>query len=72
MADRPNIVFVFADQLRYTALACNGNQVVRTPHLDQMAREGVSFDRAFSSCPICSPYRGQILTGRYSHANGVI
>ena len=72
MADYPNIVFVFADQLRYTALACNGNQIVRTPHIDRLAREGVSFDQAFSSCPICSPYRGQVFTGRYSHANGVM
>ena len=70
--DRPNILFVFADQLRYSALGCNGNQVVRTPHLDRLAREGVAFDQAFSSHPICSPYRAQLITGRYSHANGVI
>jgi arylsulfatase A-like enzyme len=69
---KPNILFIFADQLRYNALACNGNRVVQTPHLDRLAREGVVFDQAFSSCPICSPYRAQILTGRYAHANGVI
>jgi arylsulfatase A-like enzyme len=69
---QPNILFVFADQLRYSALACNGNHVVRTPNLDRLVREGVVFDQAFSSCPICSPYRAQVLTGRYSHANGVI
>jgi arylsulfatase A-like enzyme len=70
--DRVNILYVFADQLNYGALGCNGNRVVRTPNADRLAREGVVFDRAFSSCPICSPYRAQILTGRYSHANGVI
>ena len=70
--DSPNILFVFADQLRYTALGLNGNPVVRTPHLDGLAADGLVFDQAFSSCPICSPYRGQILTGRYSHANGVV
>lgn len=69
---KPNILFVFADQLRYTALACNGNRIVRTPHLDRLAGEGVVFDRAFSSCPICSPYRAQVLTGNYSHVNGVV
>jgi arylsulfatase A-like enzyme len=69
---QPNILFVFADQLRYSALACNGNRVVWTPCLDRLAREGVVFDQAYSSCPICSPYRAQILTGRYAHANGVI
>ena len=70
--NKPNVLFVFADQLRYTGLACNGNSVVRTPALDRLASEGVVFDHAFSSCPICSPYRGQLLTGRYSHANGVV
>jgi arylsulfatase A-like enzyme len=70
--NHPNIVFVFADQLRYSALACNGNPIIRTPHFGRIAREGVVFDHAFSSCPICAPYRGQLLTGRYSHRNGVM
>jgi arylsulfatase A-like enzyme len=70
--DRPNIVFIFADQLRYSAVGCCGNGVVETPHLDSLAAEGVCFDNAFSSCPICSPYRGQVLTGKYSHANGCV
>jgi arylsulfatase A-like enzyme len=69
---RANILFVFADQLNYNALGCNGNRMVRTPNVDRLAREGVVYDRAFSACPICSPYRAQILTGRYAHANGVI
>lgn len=69
---RPNILYVFADQLRYSALACNGNRVVRTPNFDRLAREGVVFDQAFSSCPLCAPYRAQLITGRYSHANGVM
>jgi arylsulfatase A-like enzyme len=70
--DQPNILFIFADQLRYSALACNGNTTVRTPALDRLACEGVTLDNAFSGCPICSPYRGQLLTGRYSHVNGVV
>ncbi len=69
---QPHILFVFADQLRYDALACNGNTVVRTPNIDRLAREGVVFDQAYSSCPICSPYRAQVLTGNYSHVNGVM
>jgi arylsulfatase A-like enzyme len=72
MPQRPNVLFIFADQLRYSALACNGNRIVRTPHIDRLAAEGVAFDQAFSSCPICSPYRGTVFTGRYPHANGVI
>ncbi|MEE8399977.1 MAG: sulfatase [Desulfobacterales bacterium] len=68
----PNIVFVFSDQQRYSSLGCCGNDVVNTPHLDALGADGIVFDNAFSSCPICAPYRGQIMTGRYSHANGCI
>jgi len=68
----PNILFIFADQLKYSALACNGDQTVRTPNIDRFAGQAVSFNNAFSSCPVCAAYRGQVLTGRYSHANGVI
>ena len=63
---------MFADQLRYDALACNGNPMIRTPNLDRLAREGVAFDGAFANCPLCSPYRAQMLTGNYSQMNGVI
>ena len=70
--NQPNILFVFSDQQRYNTMGCVGNEVIQTPHLDRLAREGVCFDQAFSSCPICSPYRAQILTGRYAHANGVV
>ncbi len=69
---KPNILYVFADQLRYSGLACNGNPVVRTPNFDRLAHEGVVFDQAFASCPLCSPYRAQLITGRYAHINGVI
>lgn len=68
----PNIIFVFSDQQRYSSLGCTGNPVVKTPTIDRLAAEGMLFRQAFSSCPICSPYRGQILTGRYSHCNGVL
>jgi len=70
--DRPNILFVFDDQHRYSALGSSGNDVIRTPWFDRLAEAGVSFTQAFSSCPICSPFRGQVLTGRYAHANGVM
>jgi arylsulfatase A-like enzyme len=69
---KPNILMIFADQLRYDSVGFNGNRVVHTPNLDRLSREGVVFDNAFSSCPICSPYRAQILTGNFSHTNGVV
>ncbi len=70
--DRPNIIFIFSDQQRYRAMGCNGNSVIKTPHLDALADKGIVLDNAFSSCPLCAPYRGQLMTGKYSHANGCI
>ena len=69
---RPNILFVFADQHRYRALGSSGNPVVRTPNLDRLAAGGVVFEGAFSCYPLCSPYRGQLLTGTYCHRNLVV
>lgn len=68
----PNVIFVFSDQQRHSALGCVGNPALKTPAFDQLASEGMLFRQAFSSCPVCSPYRGRMLTGRYSHRNGVV
>ena len=67
-----NILFVFSDQQRYSALGANGNQVVQTPNLDGMAAEGMVCDNMFSNHPLCSPFRAILLTGRYGWQNGVI
>ena len=72
MAGKPNILFVFSDQQRYSAVGANGNKVVQTPNLDRMAAEGVVCDRMFSNHPLCSPFRAILLTGRYAWRNGVI
>lgn len=69
---KPNIIFVFDDQHRYSAMGCNGNEVIHTPNFDRLADEGIVLDEVISSCPICSPYRGQLMSGRYSHKNGVM
>lgn len=69
---QPNVVFIFDDQHRYSDMGSSNNPVIKTPHLDQLASEGIVLDQMFSSCPICSPYRGQLMTGRYSHCNGVM
>ena len=68
----PNIVFVFSDQQRYSALGINGNDVIQTPILDAMAAEGMVCDNMFSNHPLCSPYRAILLTGRYGWQNLVI
>lgn len=69
---KPNIVFVFADQMRACSMGCMGNTQVITPNLDRLAQQGVLVTNAISCQPVCSPFRAQLLTGRYSHANGVI
>ena len=69
---QPNIVFVFADQMRAHAMGCMGNEQVITPNLDKMAGEGLLVTNAVSAQPVCTPYRAQLLTGRYGHSTGVI
>lgn len=68
----PNLLFVFADQQRAGDLACEGNPDALTPHLDRMAAEGVRFTNAVSTCPVCTPYRAALLTGRYPLSNGMV
>lgn len=70
--DRPNVVFLLADQLRASSLAAYGARHVLTPHLDRLAREGVTFDHAVSTCPLCTPYRAMLLTGRHPQTTGMI
>jgi N-acetylglucosamine-6-sulfatase len=70
-AQRPNILFVLLDDLRWNALGYSGNSVVHTPNIDRIANEGVNFRNAFCTTSLCSPSRGSILTGLYAHRHGV-
>lgn len=67
MDDRPNVLWVFGDQMRAQAMAHAGDPNLRTPHLDGLAAEGVSFPNAVAGCPWCTPFRGALLTSRYVH-----
>ncbi|MBM3822042.1 MAG: arylsulfatase [Verrucomicrobia bacterium] len=69
-APRPNVVIFLADDAGWGDYSVNGNTTVRTPHLDSLARRGASFDRFFV-CPVCSPTRAELLTGRYHPRGGV-
>jgi len=64
--DRPNIVFILADDLGYGGLGAYGQQTLLTPHLDRMAREGIAFTDAYSGAPICAPSRCSHLTGLHT------
>ena len=59
-----NLLFIMTDQQRWDALGCAGNAILKTPHLDRLAREGARFTSFYSSCPVCSPARTTLLTGR--------
>ena len=70
-ADRPNIVFIMTDDHAAHAIGAYGSRVNQTPHLDRLAREGALLGRVFATNAICTPSRAAILTGQYSHRNGV-
>lgn len=63
---QPNILYVFADQMRASALGCMGDEAVHTPHLDELAAQGVLFRQAIANCPVCTPSRAELLTGRHA------
>ncbi|MEO1236850.1 MAG: sulfatase-like hydrolase/transferase, partial [Planctomycetota bacterium] len=66
-ARRPNIIWVFGDQHRGSALSCAGDPNVHTPNIDRLAAEGVWFRNAVMGFPLCCPCRGSLLTGVYPH-----
>lgn len=71
-AEKPNIVVVLVDDLRWDDLGCTGHPFVKTPNIDRIAREGASFQNAFVTTPICSPSRGSLLTGLHTNKHGII
>ena len=67
----PNFVVIFADDLGYGDLSCYGHPTIRTPHLDQMAREGMRFTQFYSAAEVCTPSRAGLLTGRLPPRSGM-
>ena len=70
-ADRPNILYIMSDDHAAHAISAYGSRVNQTPNLDRLAKGGMRFDNCFAVNSICSPSRATILTGKYSHLNGV-
>ncbi|UFH54754.1 sulfatase [Spirosoma sp. KNUC1025] len=68
---RPNIVLIVSDDHGREAVGCYGNPAIRTPHIDQLAADGVRFSNAFCTTASCSPSRSVLLTGVHNHANGM-
>jgi arylsulfatase len=68
MSEKPNILWICTDQQRYDTIGALGYKHVDTPHIDQLAAEGVAFTHAYCQSPICTPSRGSFLTGMYPSA----
>jgi arylsulfatase len=64
--DRPNIVYILADDLGYGELGCYGQEKIETPHIDALAAEGMRFTQHYSGAPVCAPARCVLLTGKHA------
>ena len=71
-AKRPNVIYVFADQLRHASCGYSGDPYARTPNMDRLAAEGCNLTQAVSSTPVCAPYRASLMTGKYQSSTGMV
>jgi arylsulfatase A-like enzyme len=71
MSDRPNVLFIICDDLNDSVEGMGGHPQARTPHIDKLASEGVSFQNAHCAAPLCGPSRASIWTGVYPHKSGI-
>ena len=69
---RPNFVIMMCDDQRWDAMSLAGNAILKTPNMDRIGREGIVFRNAFVTNSLCGPSRATILTGTYSHTNGMV
>jgi arylsulfatase A-like enzyme len=67
---KPNVIVVVADDLGYADLGCQGSKDVLTPNIDSIAKSGIRFTSGYVSCPVCSPTRAGLMTGRYQQRFG--
>lgn len=71
-AEKPNVIFILADDLGWSDLPAYGNRFNEAPHIDQLAKDGKRFTNAYAACPVCSPSRAAIMTGQYPARVGII
>ena len=70
-SERPNIIVIMADDMGWGDVGFNGNTIIKTPHLDALASDGVIMERFYSAAPLSSPTRASVLTGRHPFRTGV-
>jgi arylsulfatase A-like enzyme len=68
---KPNIIFILIDDMGWRDIGCYGSDFYETPNLDRLAAQGMTFTDAYAACPVCSPTRASILTGKYPATVGV-
>jgi len=71
MADRPNIIFILLDDYGWADTRCYGSTFYETPNLDRLAEQGMRFTDAYAACPVCSPTRASVMTGKYPARVGI-
>lgn len=64
-ADRPNVIYILADDLGYAELGCYGQKKIRTPYIDRLAAEGMRFTRHYAGNAVCAPSRCCLMTGKH-------
>ena len=70
-ARKPNVILILLDDFGYTDLACYGSRFYETPNIDRLAAQGIRFTNAYASCPVSSPTRAALMTGRYPVSTGI-
>jgi arylsulfatase A-like enzyme len=71
-ARKPNILWITGEGVPVQAISCYGSRIIETPHIDRIAKEGMRFENAFVTNALCAPSRATLLTGTYTHINGMI
>ena len=71
MKQRPNIIFILMDDMGWRDLGCTGSGFYETPNIDRLAAQGMTFTQAYAACPVCSPSRASIMSGKYPARLGV-
>ena len=64
--NRPNIIYILADDLGYGELGIYGQEIIETPHIDALAKTGMRFSQHYSGSPVCAPSRSVLMTGQHS------
>ena len=68
---KPNFIFILIDDMGWRDLGCYGSEFYQTPNVDQLSAAGVTFTNAYAACPVCSPTRASIMSGKYPARVGV-